>query len=48
MGAAGQSFTSQILFGSIPETIASEAELPVIVVKRHIPMKALFGRVMSE
>ncbi|RMG11129.1 MAG: amino acid permease [Planctomycetota bacterium] len=48
IGAAGQSFSSQVLFGSIPETIARRANCTVIVVKRYHPVKALVGRVLSE
>ncbi|MEM7133730.1 MAG: amino acid permease [Chloroflexota bacterium] len=48
IGATRDSFTQQILFGSIPETIARDAQCAVIVVKRHHAVKALVGRVMSE
>ena len=48
VGATRDSFTSQILFGSIPETVARNSARPVIVVKRYHPVKALVGRVMSE
>ena len=48
VGAAGQSFSRQVLFGSIPEEIARDSERTVIVVKRHRSVKALLGRVMSE
>lgn len=48
LGAAGQSFSNQVLFGSIPEDITRESTKLVIVVKRHDSVKALFGRVMSE
>lgn len=48
IGAAGQSFSSQILFGSIFESIARRATVPVIVVKHQSALKALVGRVMSE
>jgi nucleotide-binding universal stress UspA family protein len=48
LGAAGQSFTTNILFGSIPEDIARRSKKPTIVVKRHSPVKALLGRVSSE
>jgi len=48
VGAAGQSFSSQVLFGSIPEDIARRAACSVIVIKHHDPVKALFGRVLSE
>jgi basic amino acid/polyamine antiporter, APA family len=48
IGAAGQSFSSQIMFGSIPETIARRATVPVIVVKRYHALRALAGRVMTD
>ncbi len=48
VGAAGQSFSKQILFGSIPEEIARESSKTVIVIKHHHAVKELFGRVMSE
>ncbi len=48
VGAAGGSIYPQILFGSIPETIAKRAGRPVILVKRHHPVKALLGRVIGE
>jgi amino acid transporter/nucleotide-binding universal stress UspA family protein len=48
VGAAGKSFSNQILFGSIPEEIARNSAKPVIVIKRHHRVKALLGRVMSE
>ena len=48
VGAAKKSFSTRVLFGSIPEDIARHSEKPVIVVKRHHTVKALFGRVMSE
>ena len=48
VGAAGGSIYPQILFGSIPETIAKRCPRTVILVKRHDPVKALMGRVISE
>jgi CIC family chloride channel protein len=48
LGAAGQSFSSQILFGSIPETVVQRAKCSVILIKRHHAVKALLGRVMTE
>lgn len=48
LGAAGESYTSQILFGSVPEDLAREAKKPVIVVKRYHGVKALVGRLMNE
>ena len=48
VGAASQSFSSQVLFGTIPENIARYSNKPVIVIKRHHAVKALVGRVLSE
>ena len=48
VGAAGQSFSTQVLFGSIPEEVARHSNRTVIVVKRHHAVKALIGKVMSE
>jgi len=48
VGAAGQSYSTQILFGSIPEDLARESDSTVIVIKHHHRVKALLGRVMSE
>ncbi|MDH3201084.1 MAG: amino acid permease [Myxococcales bacterium] len=48
LGAARQSFSKRILFGSIPEEIARLSDKPVMVLKHHDTVKALFGRVMSE
>lgn len=48
VGAAGHSFYRQVLFGSIPETIAKYAQSQVILVKRYHPLKAFVGRVMKE
>jgi len=48
VGAAGHSFYRQVLFGSIPETIAKYAKSQVILVKHYHPLKAFVGRVMKE
>jgi nucleotide-binding universal stress UspA family protein len=48
LGAAGHGAYQQILFGSIPETIAKRSERPVILVKHHHPVKALLRRVMAD
>ena len=48
VGAAGKSIYPQILFGSIPEEIARHSDKTVIMVKHHNPVKALYGRVISE
>ena len=47
VGAAGGSVYPQILFGSIPETVAKRSNRTVILVKHHHPVKALLGRVMA-
>ncbi len=48
VGAAGKSIYPQILFGSIPESLARDTNKTVIVVKNHNPVKALLGRVVGE
>ncbi len=48
MGAAGESFYKQILFGSIPENVAKHTDKTVIVYKHYSPVKALVGRVMES
>ncbi len=48
MGAAGESFYKQILFGSIPENVAKHTNKTVIVYKHYSPVKALVGRVMES
>ncbi|MGD9682214.1 MAG: amino acid permease [Candidatus Obscuribacterales bacterium] len=48
VGAAGGSIYPQIIFGSIPESIARYAGKPVILVKHYHPVKALIGRVVGQ
>lgn len=48
IGAAGYGLYKQILFGSIPETIARYTTRTVILVKHHQPARALVSRVMKE
>lgn len=48
LGAAGQRISSQILFGSVPESIARFSKRTVIVVKRHEGVKTLVRRVLTE
>lgn len=48
IGATHQSFTTRVLFGTIPEEVARRSSCSVIVVKRHEPVRALFGRIFSE
>jgi nucleotide-binding universal stress UspA family protein len=48
IGATGHSTYQQILFGSIPETIAKRSDGPVILVKHHHPVKALLRRVIGD
>ena len=48
IGATRDSYSKQVLFGSIPEKVAQEAEHSVIVVKAHDPLRAFVGRVVGE
>lgn len=47
VGASGESFSSRILFGTLPERIAKETRGTVIVLKSHDPVRAFVGRVVS-
>jgi CIC family chloride channel protein len=48
IGATGQGTYQQMLFGSIPESIAKRADRPVILVKHYHPVKALIRRVVGD
>ncbi len=48
VGATQHSFTTRVLFGTVPENVARRSTCTVIVVKRHEPVRALFGRILSE
>ncbi len=48
VGASEDSFSSRILFGTIPERIAREAGTTVIVLKGHDRVRALIGRIASD
>ena len=48
VGASGASFSSRILFGTIPERIAREAPGTVIVLKSHERVRAFMGRVAAD
>ena len=48
IGAAGQSLYPQLLFGSIPETIAKRSTKTVIMVKHYNPVRALYSKVMQD
>jgi len=48
IGASGDSFSSRILFGSIPERVAREAPGTVIVLKSHDRVRAFVGRVAAD
>lgn len=47
VGASGESFSSRILFGTLPERIAKETRGTVVVLKSHDPVRAFVGRVVS-
>lgn len=48
VGAAGGSIYPQILFGNIPESLATRYQGPVMMVKSHHPIKALMGRLVGS
>ena len=48
VGASSESFSTRILFGTLPERIAREARTTVMVLKSHEPVRAFVGRVVSE
>ena len=48
LGATRTGYFKQILFGSIPETVAKETDRTVILVKHYHPMGSLIDRVMGE
>ena len=48
VGASGDSFSSRILFGTIPERIAREAGTTVMVLKSHDRVRAFVGRVAAD
>ncbi len=48
IGASGDSFSSRILFGSIPERVAREAPGMVVVLKSHDRVRAFVGRVAAD
>ncbi len=48
VGASGQSFSNNILFGTLPERIAREAEGTVLVFKGHDRVRAFVGRVAAD
>ena len=48
VGASGDSFSSRILFGTIPERVAREAPGTVIVLKNHDRVRAFMGRVAAD
>ena len=48
VGASGDSFSSRILFGTIPERVAREAPGTVMVLKSHDRVRAFMGRVAAD
>ena len=48
VGASGDSFSSRILFGTIPERIARDAPGTVMVLKGHDRVRAFLGRVAAD
>ena len=48
VGASGDSFSSRIVFGTIPERMAREAPGTVMVLKSHERVRAFMGRVAAD
>ena len=48
VGASGASFSSRIVFGTIPERVALEAPGTVMVLKSHERVRAFMGRVAAD
>jgi len=48
LGAAGPASYRQLLLGNIPELVAQKSNKTVIIVKKHNPVKALFGRILNS
>ena len=48
VGASGDSFSSHIVFGTIPERVAREAPGTVMVLKSHDRVRAFMGRVAAD
>ena len=48
VGASGVSFSSRIVFGTIPERVAREAPGTVMVLKSHERVRAFMGRVAAD
>lgn len=48
VGASGDSFSSRIVFGTIPERVAREAPGTVMVLKSHDRVRAFMGRVAAD
>ena len=48
VGASGDSFSSRIVFGTIPERVAREAPGTVMVLKSHERVRAFMGRVAAD
>ena len=47
-GPPGDSFSSRIVFGTIPERVAREAPGTVMVLKSHERVRAFMGRVVAD
>ena len=48
VGATRDSIYQQVLFGSIPEQLATILKTNIVVVKHHSAVRALWGKVVSE
>ena len=48
IGATRKSMYHDVLFGSIPETLAKELDTNILLVKHYSPIDAVWGKVVSE
>jgi amino acid transporter len=48
IGATRKSMYHHVLFGTIPETLAKELDTNIVIVKHHLAVDALWGKVVSE
>jgi len=48
IGATRKSMYNNVLFGTIPETLAKELDTNIVIVKHHLAVDALWGKVVGE
>ena len=48
IGATRRSMYHHVLFGTVPEVLAKEIDANFVIVKHHLPVTAVWGKVVSE